>query len=92
MTPVVRAVIQNEIASVGTGSVVRRNMRVPTAQVAAAVSIISTPSGLPANWLISCHSSSATPSAAAATPVQARAASRSPNHNAPITAEKIGMV
>jgi hypothetical protein len=45
ITPVVRAVIQNEIASVGTGSVVRRSMRVPTAQVAAAVSISSTPSG-----------------------------------------------
>ena len=39
-------------------------------QVAAAVSIISTPSGLPARLFISCDSSNATPSAAAATPVQ----------------------
>ena len=89
---VVATVIQKLIASVGAAMRVRRISCVPTAQVAAATSIIATPSGRPERVVISCHSSSTTPSAAAATPAQARVTSRWPNHRAPITAENTGMV
>ena len=88
----VNSVIQNDSASVGCGMRVRRISCVPTAQVAAATSIIATPSGLPERLVISCHSSSTTPSAAAATPPQARLCSRWPNHQAPTSAENTGMV
>ena len=71
---------------------VRRVCCVPMAQVAAASSIMATPMGLPVSVVISCHSSSTTPSAAAATPPQARAGRRWPYQNAPITAENTGMV
>ena len=72
--------------------VVRRIIWVPTAQVAAATSIRATPSGRPLRVVNSCHSSSTTPSAAAATPPQARNGRRCPNHTAPSTAENTGMV
>ena len=85
-------VSQNEMARVGEGMRVRRIIWVPSAQVAAATSIMATPSGLPERLVISCHSSSTTPSAAAATPPQARLCSRWPNHQAPTSAENTGMV
>ena len=88
----VMAVIQKQMVSVGTGSVVRRSRLVPSAQVIAAISASSTPTGLPARWVNSYQSSKTTPSAAAATPAQARGASRLPNTSAPSTAEKIGML
>ena len=88
----VMAVIQKQMVSVGTGSVVRRSRLVPSAQVRAAISASSTPTGLPARWVNSFHSNNTTPSAAAATPAQARGASRLPNTRAPSTAEKIGML
>ncbi|MCY1311170.1 hypothetical protein D9M70_614480 [compost metagenome] len=71
---------------------VRRISCVPSAQVAAATSIMNTPSGRPDRVLTSCQSSSTTPSAAAATPNQARPASRWPNQAAPISAENTGIV
>ncbi|MNY70193.1 hypothetical protein D3C86_2082770 [compost metagenome] len=88
----VNTVIQNEIASVGCGMRVRRIICVPSAQVAAATSIMATPSGLPESVLSSCQSSSSTPSAAASTPPQARWGRRWPNQAAPISAENTGMV
>ena len=88
----VSSVIQNASASVGAGMVVRRISWVPTAQPAAPTSIRATPVGRPESAVISCHSSNSTPSAAAATPSQARPVNRWPNQIAPSTAEKIGMV
>jgi hypothetical protein len=73
---VVASVIQKLIARVGALMRVRRISCVPMAQVAAATSIIATPSGLPESVVTSCQSSSTTPSAAAATPTQARGINR----------------
>ena len=92
MTTAVMAVIQNEMASVGTGMRVRRSSCVPSAQVLAATRASSTPWGWPVRCVISCHSSSTTPNVAAATPAQARPASRWPKNSAPSTAENMGMV
>ncbi|MCY1562670.1 hypothetical protein D9M68_1001050 [compost metagenome] len=92
ITTAVSAIIQNEMVSVGTSILVRRSSWVPSAQVAAENSASSTPSGRPASCVSSCHSSRATPSAAALTPSQPRRASAAWNSSEPITAEKIGMV
>ena len=89
---VVMAVSQKEMVSVGCGMRVWRIICVPKAQVAAATSIITTPPGFPLRFVSSYQSSSSTASAAAATPIQARPASRWPNHHAPTSAENTGIV
>ena len=89
---VVIAVIQKTMVSVGTFNVVRRSLCVPSAQNAAAVRASNTPRGRPERAVNSCHNNSTTPSAAAATPPQARPESLLPNTSAPNIAEKIGMV
>ena len=85
-------VIQNEMVMVGTSILVRRKSCVPSAQVAAAIKAKATPNGLPLNPVISCHSNSDTPIAAAATPNHWRAVMTLLKYTAPKMAEKIGMV
>ena len=92
ITTQANTVIQNEIAKVGVSILVRRSSCVPSAQVAAAVKAKATPRGFPLKPIISCHSSSATPNAAAATPSQLRLVMTLAKKIAPKTAEKIGMV
>jgi len=87
-----KTVIQNEIAKVGVSILVRRSSWVPSAQVAAAVNAKATPRGFPLKPIISCHSSSDTPKAAAATPSQLRLVMTLAKNSAPKIAEKIGMV
>src|SRR6186713_1045535 len=91
MTAVI-TVIQNEIVSVAAAMVVLRSCCVPSAHTAAATSAHTTPSGRPDRLVNSYQSSSATPSAAAATPSQLRGLSLAPKNQAPSSAEKIGMV
>ena len=89
---VVASVIQNTSAIVGAAMRVRRSCWVPSAQTAAETSMPSAAQGLPAIAPSSCHSNSATPSAAAATPAHWRTLRRWPNSATPMTAEKIGIV
>lgn len=92
ITSVVASVIQNTIAIVGALMRVRRSCCVPSAHTAAAISMPHAAHGLPDIAPSSCHSSSATPIAAAATPAHWRALRRWPNNAMPTIAEKIGIV
>ena len=92
ITRVVATVIHQVSAAVDAATWVRRSCWVPSAQTAAASSMPNAPHGRPAIVPSSCHSSSATPTAAAITPTSWRAASRSPNKARPHSAEKIGIV
>ena len=92
ITSVVITVIQNTMASVGAVMRVRRSCCVPNAHTAADTSMPAAAQGRPVMRPSSCHSSSATPSAAAATPSSCRDDRRWPNSATPHRAENTGIV